>query len=80
MPEIVTLGEAMFVFVPTEVGTLQEATHFQRFLGGAEADTAVALARLGHSVGFIGQDGGENTNGDVAHEHPFTAGKVGAKS
>jgi 2-dehydro-3-deoxygluconokinase len=57
MPEIVTLGEAMLVFVPAEIGALREAMHFQRFLAGAEANTAVALARLGHSVGFIGQVG-----------------------
>ncbi len=57
MPEIVALGEAMLVFAPTDVGRLREATHFRRFLAGAEANTAVAFARLGHSVGFIGQVG-----------------------
>ena len=51
MTEVVTLGECLIAFVATTPGPLAEATTFERFVAGAEANVAVGLARLGHSVG-----------------------------
>lgn len=57
-PEVVTCGELLIDFVATEVGvTLAQATLFQKAPGGAPANVAVGLARLGHRVGFLGQVG-----------------------
>jgi fructokinase len=56
--EVVTCGELLIDFVATEVGvTLAQATLFQKAPGGAPANVAVGLARLGHRVGFLGQVG-----------------------
>jgi 2-dehydro-3-deoxygluconokinase len=57
MTEVVTLGECLVAFVATIPGPLAEATTFERFVAGAEANVAVGLARLGHSVAFIGRVG-----------------------
>src|SRR5581483_11902799 len=35
----------------------REATSFRRLVGGAEANVAVGLCRLGHSAGWIGRAG-----------------------
>lgn len=56
--DVVTCGELLIDFVATEVGvTLAQATLFQKAPGGAPANVAVGLARLGHRVGFLGQVG-----------------------
>jgi fructokinase len=58
MPQVVSFGEALIDFVPTVSGvTLLEAPSFKKAPGGAPANVAVALARLGVSAGFMGQVG-----------------------
>jgi len=58
MPEIITLGELLIDFVPTVSGvSLIEAPAFQKAPGGAPANVAVGLARLGISSGFMGKVG-----------------------
>lgn len=57
MTGVVTLGECLMAFVATDPGPLSEATTFERFVAGAEANVAVGLARLGHDVAFIGRVG-----------------------
>lgn len=59
MTEVVTLGECLVAFVATTPGPLAEATTFERFVAGAEANVAVGLARLGHSVAFVGRVGAD---------------------
>lgn len=58
MPDVVCFGEALIDFVSTEPGvSLVEASGFQKAPGGAPANVAVGLARLGISTGFMGQVG-----------------------
>jgi len=58
MPEVVSLGELLIDFVPTTAGVaLTEAEAFIMAPGGAPANVAVGLARLGVSSGFMGQVG-----------------------
>lgn len=58
MPEVITLGELLIDFVPTVSGvTLIEAPAFQKAPGGAPANVAVGLARLGVTSGFMGKVG-----------------------
>ena len=52
MTEVVTLGECLIAFVATTPGPLAEATTFERFVAGAEANVAVGLARLGHDATY----------------------------
>lgn len=61
MVQIVCLGELLIDFVSLESGvSLVEAFSFQKAAGGAPANVAVGLARLGHEVGFVGKVGAES--------------------
>jgi len=56
--DVITCGEVLVDFFATEVGVdLAEATRFTKAPGGAPANVAVGLSRLGHSAGFLGQVG-----------------------
>lgn len=58
MPAFLTLGELLIDFVPTVTPTtLIDAPAFVKAPGGAPANVAVGLARLGHTVGFLGRVG-----------------------
>ena len=59
MAEVLTLGECLVAFVASEPGPLAETSRFDRFVAGAEANVAVGLARLGHSVDFVGRVGAD---------------------
>jgi len=55
---IVALGELLIDFVALEEGVyVGDASGFQKAPGGAPANVAVAVARLGLSSGFLGQVG-----------------------
>src|SRR3954453_1253282 len=60
MAQIVCVGDLLIDFVPTVTGTgLVDAPAFQKAPGGAAANVAVALARLGvasASMGMVGED------------------------
>ena len=58
MVQVVCLGEVLIDFVSLESGvSLIEAPSFKKAAGGAPANVAVGLARLGHNVGFVGKVG-----------------------
>jgi fructokinase len=57
MPQIVVLGEALIDVFAEKGVPLRAATTLQPSPGGAPANVAVALARLGADVGFIGKVG-----------------------
>ncbi len=58
---VVCLGELLIDFVSTESGvSLVEAPAFQKAAGGAPANVAVGLARLGVPSGFIGKVGSDD--------------------
>jgi len=58
MVDIITLGEAIIDFVSAQSGVdLIHAPAFERAFGGAPANVAVDLARLGVTTGFIGKVG-----------------------
>jgi 2-dehydro-3-deoxygluconokinase len=52
--EVATLGEILGSLLATQAGPLRDARHFERRVAGSELNTAVALARLGHRVGYAG--------------------------
>ena len=52
--EVATFGEVLGSLLATEVGPLREASRFERRVAGSEVNTAIALARLGHRVGYAG--------------------------
>src|SRR5689334_16002671 len=61
MADVVALGELLVDFVPTVTGrSLGETEAFKQAAGGAPANVAVGLARLGVPsafMGMVGEDG-----------------------
>lgn len=58
VPDVITLGELLIDFVPTVSGvTLIEAPAFKKAPGGAPANVAAGLAKLGIPSGFMGKVG-----------------------
>lgn len=58
MAEVICLGEALIDFVSLESGvSLKEAPGFQKAAGGAVANVAAGLARLGTPSAFLGKVG-----------------------
>lgn len=59
-PEVVCLGEVLVDFISTEVGvSIEESPGFIKAQGGAMANVAADLARLGIKAGFIGKVGND---------------------
>jgi 2-dehydro-3-deoxygluconokinase len=57
--DVVTFGETMVLFTPMSVGPLRFVGQFEKTIGGAESNVAIALSRLGHQTGWfsrLGQD------------------------
>ncbi len=57
--DVVTIGESMVLLVPDSPGRLRYIESFRKRLGGAESNVAIALARLGHRVGWISKLGND---------------------
>jgi len=58
MPDVISLGELLIDFVPTVSGvTLIDAPAFTKAPGGAPANVAAGLAKLGVPAGFMGKVG-----------------------
>lgn len=61
MLDAIACGELLIDFVATESGvTLAEAPAFKKAAGGAPANVAVGVARLGYRAGFLGQVGDDD--------------------
>lgn len=61
MPDVITLGELLIDFVPTTSGvSLKQASEFKKAAGGAPANMAAGLAKLGVSSGFMGKVGDDS--------------------
>lgn len=58
--DVVTLGEAMTLFVADEAGPLESVAHYSRHTAGAETNVAIGLARLGLTVGWASRLGGDS--------------------
>lgn len=58
MPDVISLGELLIDFVPTVSGvSLIDAPAFKKAPGGAPANVAAGLAKLGISCAFLGKVG-----------------------
>lgn len=70
---VVCMGELLIDFVALEHGvSVGEASGFKKAPGGAPANVAVAVAKLGHATAFLGQVGddpfGHHLAGVLQHE------------
>ncbi len=58
MPDVICLGEALIDFIPFESGcSLEDVTAFRKAPGGAPANVAAGLSKLGNPSAFIGKVG-----------------------
>jgi 2-dehydro-3-deoxygluconokinase len=53
MPDVITFGEAMIRLAPPNFRRLEQARSLDLQVGGAELNTAVGLARLGHRTAWV---------------------------
>lgn len=58
--DLVTFGETMVVFNPEQSGNLKYVNSFTKSIGGAESNVAMALARLGHNIGWFSRLGDDS--------------------
>jgi 2-dehydro-3-deoxygluconokinase len=58
--DVITIGEAMAMFVATETGDLAAAEKFVKRVAGAELNVATGLARLGLKVGWVSRVGNDS--------------------
>lgn len=68
MKSVVTFGETMGLFRATSVGSLEHVSDFALGIGGAESNVAVALARLGTPVTWVGRVGADALGRRVLRE------------
>lgn len=57
--DVVTFGESMVLFNPDSNGPLRYVQNFNKSIAGAESNVAIALARLGHEVGWFSRIGND---------------------
>jgi len=58
MPDVICLGEALIDFIPLEKGvSLMEVSGFRKAPGGAPANVAAGLSKLGNPSAFLGKVG-----------------------
>ncbi len=58
--DVITVGEAMALFIAGRSGSLATVDTFQRVTAGAELNVAVGLSRLGFLVGYISRLGDDS--------------------
>ena len=73
MPDVITFGEAMIRLAPPNYRRLEQARALDVQVGGAELNTAVGLARLGHSSAWVSRLT-DNALGRLIANHAREAG------
>lgn len=58
--DMVTVGEAMALFIAEQPGALSQVKSFSRATAGAELNVAVGMRRLGFRVGYISRVGSDS--------------------
>lgn len=57
--DVITIGEAMAMFIAQDSGDLAQVDQFTKRLAGAELNVAIGLARLGMKVGWVSRVGND---------------------
>lgn len=63
--DAVTMGESMMAFEALEYGPLREAKLFHKWVGGAEDNFAIGLARLGFKCGWFSRLGNDEFGKEI---------------
>lgn len=64
-PDVVTVGEAMALFIAREAKPLAEVRDFERATAGAELNVSVGLSRLGFRVGYLSALGDDSLGANL---------------
>lgn len=59
MPDLITIGETMVLFTPTEDVRFRHAANCALYIGGAESTVAIALSRLGFAARWVSRLGSD---------------------
>ena len=65
IPDVVTIGEAMALFIAREAKPLAEVRDFERATAGAELNVSVGLSRLGFRVGYVSALGDDSLGANL---------------
>ncbi len=57
--DVVAFGRSTVDLYANEIGPLEEALTFSKYVGGSPANTAVAMAKFGLKIGYIGKVAGD---------------------
>lgn len=57
--DVVSIGETMVLFTPQTTGQMRYARQYSSKIAGAETNTLIGLAKLGHQVGWISKLGAD---------------------
>ncbi|ABJ63491.1 sugar kinase [Levilactobacillus brevis] len=69
MADFLTLGEPMVVFATDDLDqSLIAATHFTKFLAGAELNVAVGISRLNHTAHYVSAVGNDPFGSYILHQ------------
>ncbi|GIN13572.1 2-dehydro-3-deoxygluconokinase [Shouchella clausii] len=63
--DVVSIGETMVLFAPKEDGQLRYASNFSARVAGAETNTLIGLAKLGHKTGWISRVGADELGAKI---------------
>ncbi len=63
--DVITMGESMIAFEAQDYGPLREINSFQKWVGGAEDNFAIGLARLGFKCGWFSRLGDDEFGKEV---------------
>ena len=63
--DVVTMGESMIAFEALDYGPLREIQSFKKWVGGAEDNFAIGLARLGFKCGWFSRLGDDEFGKEV---------------
>jgi len=66
--EVVTLGETMVAFEAMSEGPLRDVTYYKKWIGGAELNLSIGLARLGIGCGWISRVGGDEFGKEIVRQ------------
>lgn len=63
--DVVSIGETMVLFASKEDGQLRYASNFSARVAGAETNTLIGLAKLGHKTGWISRVGADELGAKI---------------
>ena len=65
--DVVSIGETMALFTPDQRGPMRYARNFSLKMAGAETNTLIGLAKLGHKTGWISRVGKDEFGAFLLH-------------